>query len=346
MKKVRIAINGFGRVGRLFFRQAFSLPEIELVAVNDLGDIENLAYLLKYDTVYRVFNKPVKADKNKSALVVDGKDVKVFQEKEPAKLPWKNLDIDIAVEATGLFDSFVKAKVHLDAGARRVVITAPAKDADGIEGGKTILVGVNDAEFAGCAISSNGSCTTNATAAVVAIMAENPGVEKAMLSTVHANTNTQSVVDSPTRGGEDFRAGRAASQNIIPFYTGAAISVTRGVPALVGKFDGLAFRIPVPTVSIADITFLAKRKVTAEEINDIFRRAAQEARWQGILKVVDEQVVSSDIIGEPYGAIVDLNFTRVVDGDLVKVLSWYDNEWGYCSTLLQHVLKVGKLMTK
>src|SRR3989338_3139828 len=166
MKKVRIAINGFGRVGRLFFRQAFSLPEIEIVAVNDLGDIENLAYLLKYDTVYRVFNKPVKADKNESALVVDGKDVKVFQEKEPAKLPWKNLDIDIAVEATGLFDSFVKAKVHLDAGARRVVITAPAKDADGIEGGKTILVGVNDAEFVGCAISSNGSCTTNATAAV------------------------------------------------------------------------------------------------------------------------------------------------------------------------------------
>jgi glyceraldehyde 3-phosphate dehydrogenase len=215
-----------------------------------------------------------------------------------------------------------------------VVITAPAKDADGE--GKTILVGVNPDEAKGVLLTSNGSCTTNATSPVIAVLSENPGIAKAVLDTVHGYTATQGLVDGPTRGS-DFRRGRAAAQNIIPSTTGAAIAVTRAIKELEGKFDGIAMRVPVPAGSIADITFVAKRKTTVEEINSILKDAASSPRWKGILTVTEDQVVSSDIIGEPYGAIVDLKFTKVVDGDLVKVLSWYDNEWGYCSTLVKHI---------
>lgn len=338
----KIAINGFGRIGRLFFRQAFEMPDLEIVAINDLGDVENLAYLLKYDTVYGRYSKDVKADKEKNQIVVHGKTINVLQVKDPAQLPWKDLGVDIAVEATGVFESYETAKAHIIAGAKRAVITAPAKDPDGAEG-KTVLMGVNDGELQGAILTSNGSCTTNAASPVIRVMSENPGIVKAVLNTVHGYTATQNLVDGPTRGN-DFRRGRAAAQNIVPSTTGAATAVTRAMPDLEGKFDGMAIRVPVASGSLVDVTFIAKRKVTPEEINGIFRKAAAEPRWQGVLKVSEDQLVSSDIIGEPYGSIVDLSFTRVIDGDLVKVLAWYDNEYGYVATLVKHVERIAAVV--
>jgi len=337
---VKIAINGFGRIGRLFFRKGWEKENFEIVAINDLGNVDNLAYLLKYDTVYGRFKESAEARGDE--LLAGGRAVKVFQEKEPANLPWGRLGIDIVVEATGAFESFAKAKVHLDGGAKRVVITAPAKDDDD-GGGKTVLMGINEEDLKSCRISSNGSCTTNAVSPVLEIFKENPGVKKAMLSTTHGYTGTQNLVDGPTHG-KDFRRGRAAAQSIIPSSTGAAISVTRAVKELAGKFDGIAFRVPTITGSVADITFIAKRKTSAEEINEILEKAAKSPRWQGILKTTREQIVSADIIGESYGAIADLNFTRVVDGDLVKILSWYDNEMGYVATLIKHIEAIGRLL--
>ncbi|MCX6702609.1 MAG: type I glyceraldehyde-3-phosphate dehydrogenase [Candidatus Wolfebacteria bacterium] len=337
---MKIAINGFGRIGRLFLRQAISNPQFEVVAINDLGDLDNFAYLFKYDSVYRTFPGSVNPEKGeKNYLVVNGKRILFTQEKDPLKLPWKELGIDLVIESTGVFESFGKAKVHLDAGAKRVLLTAPAKDDEGVEGGRTILVGVNDSELVLTNLISNASCTTNAASPVIAVMAESIGIEKAILSTVHAYTNTQAIVDSPVKGS-DMRRGRAGSQNIILSSTGAAIAVTRAIKELEGKFDGIAIRVPVVSGSLADITFVAKRKTTVEEINNIFREAADAPRWRGILKVVEDQIVSSDIIGEPYGAIVDLKFTKVVDGDLVKILSWYDNEWGYAAMLVKHISKI------
>ncbi|RJP44852.1 type I glyceraldehyde-3-phosphate dehydrogenase, partial [Candidatus Parcubacteria bacterium] len=333
-KRARVAVNGFGRIGRLFFRQGFGNPDFEIVAINDLGDSENLAHLLKYDTVYGRYGKEI-SNKNGN-LVVGGKSVRFLQAKDPAQLPWKELKVDIVVEATGFFESYEKAKVHLGAGAKRVVITAPAKDPDGPLG-KTVLMGVNEGELKTTMLTSNGSCTTNASSPVIQIMSENPGIKKAVLNTVHGYTATQNLVDGPVRGGTDFRRGRAAAENITPSTTGAAIAVTRAIRELGGKFDGIAMRVPVPAGSIADITFVSKRKTSASEINEIFKKAAASPRWRGIMKIVEDQIVSSDVIGEPYGAIVDLNFTKVVDGDLVKVLSWYDNEAGYVSTLVGHV---------
>lgn len=335
----KIAINGFGRIGRIFFRQAFGVPDIEIVAINDLGDLENLAYLLKYDSVYRQYEKEVKVDGD--SLVVDGKKIQVLKEKDPTALPWGKLGVDIVVESTGIFEEFEKAKVHLAAGAKRVIITAPAKDDDG-PGGKTILMGVNEGESKGVMLTSNGSCTTNAASPVIQVLHETVGIAKASLSTTHAYTATQNLVDGPTKG-KDFRRGRGAAQNIVPSTTGSAISVARAIPELLHKFDGIALRVPVSAGSIADITFLAKRKTTVEEVNKILRDAAASPRWRGILAVSDEQLVSSDIIGMPYGAVVDAQFTKVIDGDLVKVLSWYDNEWGYVSTLIKHVLHVANL---
>ncbi|MFH0806502.1 MAG: type I glyceraldehyde-3-phosphate dehydrogenase [Candidatus Brennerbacteria bacterium] len=338
-----IAINGFGRIGRLFFREAFGAKGLDIVAVNDLGDAENLAYLLKYDTVYGRYPRQVKAQKakGKSYLNVDGKKIPFLQERDPAKLPWKKLGVDVAVEATGFFESYGAAQAHLKAGARRVVLTAPAKDPDGPLG-HTVLMGVNEGKFKTTLLTSNASCTTNAASPVIQVMMENPGIKKAILNTAHAYTATQNIVDGPTKGN-DFRRGRAGTQNIVPSTTGAAIAVTRAIPELKGKFDGLAMRIPIITGSVADITFVAKRKTSVEEVNRILKKAAASPRWKGILAVVEDQIVSSDIIGEPYGAIVDLAFTKVVDGDLVKILSWYDNEFGYVATLVRHVRAAANL---
>lgn len=342
MKKARIAINGFGRIGRLIYRHAFAAKDLEVVAINDLGDVENLAYLLKYDTVYGRFPHEISADKSKNELIVDGKHIKVLQVKDPKDLPWKDMKIDIAVEATGLFESFEACKAHIAAGAKRVVLSAPAKDAEGEE--RTVLMGINEDELKKVKISSNASCTTNSIAPVIEVLSENPGIEKAILGTVHAITSTQNLADGPVRGGKDFRRGRAAGYNIAPSTTGAAIAVTRVIPGLKDKFDGLAYRVPVPTGSMSDVTFLAKRKTSAEEINNILSKAAKSARWKGILNVTKDQVVSSDIIGEPYGATVDLSLTKVIDGNLVKIISWYDNESGYVAMLIRHLQKVAQIM--
>ena len=331
-RKPRVAINGFGRIGRLFFRQAHK--KFQIAAINDLGDPETLAYLLKYDTVYRLF------DYNLKQAVERGR-IKYLQEKNPAALPWAELKIDIVVEATGIFESFAEAQPHLRAGAKRVVITAPAKDAERGDA-KTILLGVNEQEFKHCTITSNGSCTTNAAHPVAAIMSETVGVKKASMNTIHGYTATQALVDGTAGRSKDLRRGRAAAVNIVPSNSGATNSVIRALPNLEGKFDGIAARVPLITGSLIDFTFVAERDTSVEEVNDIFRKAAQEKRWREIMTVVEEPIVSSDVIGQPYGAIIDLNLTKVIDGDLVKVFSWYDNEWGYVTTLVKHVEKVAQ----
>lgn len=346
-KKIKVAINGFGRIGRAFMRLAYAqYPNISIVAINDLGDINNLAYLLKYDTAQGMSGLEVVASDDGAHLVVNGNDVKIFQEKDPSLLPWGDLDIDVVIESTGFFTEYGKAKLHLDAGAKRVVISAPAKG-EPVEGivGSTVIMGVNHAELGTCQISSNGSCTTNAGSPVVAILNETVGIEKALLNTTHGYTSTQSLVDGPVRGG-DYRKGRAAAQNIIPSSTGAAIAVTEALPELAGKFDGIACRVPVVSGSIADITFLAKRNTSVEEINDILTKAAASDRWKGIFTVSTEPIVSCDIIGNTHGSIADLELTRVVDGNLVKVMAWYDNEMGYTNTLLRHVVETAKHIKK
>jgi glyceraldehyde 3-phosphate dehydrogenase len=341
-KQIQVAINGFGRIGRLFLRQAFDNENFKIKAINDLGDGENLAYLFKYDTVYGRYNKEVIFKDNK--LKIGDEDIVFIQEKDPTKLPWGKLDIDVVVESTGVFESYEKAKAHLEAGAKRVIITAPAKDPDGAEG-RTVLVGVNESDASSVVLTSNGSCTTNAASPVISVMAKNPGVEKAILNTIHGYTATQGLVDGPSRS-RDVRRGRAAAQNIVPSTTGAAIAVARAIKELEGKFDGIAMRVPVIAGSVADITFIAKRETSVEEVNDIFKKASGDSRWAGILKVIEDPIVSSDILGEPYGSIVDLGFTKVVGGNLVKVLAWYDNEYGYVATLIKHTESIAKFLQK
>ncbi len=337
MKPIRVAINGFGRIGRAFVRQAYDRPEIELVAVNDLGSLDNLAYLLKHDTVYGKAPFPVEVADGK--LMVNGRPVAFLQVKDPAELPWKDLQVDVVVESTGFFTDYEKANAHVTAGAKHVVISAPVKtEAEGL--GATVLMGLDDSKIKACPVTSNASCTTNSASPVIAIMDESIGIEKAILSTTHGYTASQSIVDGPSK--KDMKEGRAAAQNIVPTSTGAAIAVTKAYPSLTGKFDGISLRVPVPAGSIADITFLSKRPTTAEEVNDILRKAAQEARWAGIFSTTDEELVSSDIIDERFASIADLGMTRVVDGNLVKVLAWYDNEAGYTHTLVEHVVKAGQ----
>ena len=316
-------------------RAAHARKEFEVVAINDLAPADNLAYLLKYDTVYG--RAPFSVTAEGGALIVDGKKITLSAEREPTKLPWKEHNIDIVVESTGLFTDGEKAKVHIEAGAKQVVITAPGKG----EGVETILIGANDEKFATCGpITSNASCTTNAANPLVGILDEGLGIERAILNTTHAYTASQSLVD----GGKakDLREQRAAAQNMVPTSTGAAKATALVYPQLKGKFDGVSVRVPVPSGSLVDITFVSKRPTTAEEVNDILRKGAASDRWKRVFAVSDEALVSSDILGLPYGAIADLAMTRVVDGTLVKVLAWYDNEMGYVHTLVEHVLEVSK----
>lgn len=336
MNKIRVGINGFGRIGRAFVRQAWNRPEIEVVAVNDLGSLENLAYLLKYDTVYR--KAPFSVDVANGMLLVDGKSIRFHSEKDPALLPWKEDQVDVVIESTGFFTDYEKASAHITAGARHVVISAPVKEDSPL--GATVLMGLAEEGLSKCAITSNASCTTNSASPVIAILDEAIGIEKAVLSTTHAYTASQSIVDGPAK--KDMKEGRAAAQNIVPTSTGAAIAVTKAYPSLAGKFDGISLRVPVPAGSIADITFIAKRATSAEEVNDILRKASVSERWQGIFSTSDEELVSSDIIGEHFASIADLGMTRVVDGNLVKVLAWYDNEAGYTHTLVEHAIKAGR----
>lgn len=340
---IKVAINGFGRIGRTFFRMAHQHPDFEIVAINDLGDAENLAYLMQYDTAYG--RSGMQVDVVEDTIQVDGKSIKFTQIKDPTTLPWRDLDIDIVLEATGVFASYEKSKMHLEAGARRVVISAPVKDeaeAAGIEG-TTVLMGVNDESLHTCDISSNASCTTNATSPLIAILNKELGVEKALLNTVHAYTATQSVVDGPAR---DFRKGRAAAQNIIPTSTGAAVATTKVHTDLDGKFDGIAMRVPVPVGSIVDVTFVSAKETTVEEVNKILSEAAQSETWNKLFAVTDEPIVSSDIIGARFAAIADLSFTRVVGGDLVKVLAWYDNETSYTHTLVEHIASIAEFLSR
>jgi len=342
---VRVGINGFGRIGRAFFKLALTRPELEIVAINDLGDPENLAYLLRYDSAYGRYNQPVSVedDAGKKFLVIGDRRVMFLQEKDGTKLPWAALDVDVVVEATGVFDEYEKARFHLTAGAKRVVITAPAKDEDGPDA-KTVLIGSNDGALTSCTLSSNGSCTTTSAAPLLRVLSEKLGVKKAFLNTIHAYTATQSLIDSPVKG-HDLRRGRAAAANIVPSTTGSAIAVGRAIPEVAERFDGIAIRVPTLTGSLSAITFVAKHKTSVEEINTILQEAAAEPRWKGIFTVTHDQLVSADIVGDPHAAIADLSLTKVVDGDLCAVYSWYDNEFGYTNALVMHVLKAAETVS-
>lgn len=337
MKTIKVGINGFGRIGRAFLKIAWDRPEIEIVAVNDLSNVENLAYLLKYDTVYKKWEHEIKTEGQE--IIIDGKKIKVLTQKDPSQLPWKDLGVDVVVESTGLFTSYDKANIHILAGAKKVVITAPAKDGDGGISGETILLGVNEEKFGTCDITSNASCTTNAASPIIAILDETLGIEKAILNTVHGYTASQSLVDGISK--KDLREGRAAAQNIVPSSTGAAIAVTKAFPKLEGLFDGISIRVPVVVGSIVDVTIVSKKNTTVEEVNEILKSASVESRWKGIFSATEEELVSSDILGSQYGSIADLKMTRVVGGNLVKVMGWYDNEMGYTYTLVDHVIKTG-----
>jgi len=354
---MKIAINGLGRIGRAFLKLAIEKPEIEVVAINDLADLENLAYLLKYDSVYGRYHRQVSVEAgflviegNSDASVGIGSDatvgvkkIKFLQEKDPTKLPWKDLEVDIVVESTGVFETFEKAQAHLTAGAKRVVITAPSKDDDlSLKLGATILSGLNEESFSKVKITSNGSCTTNAVAPAMAILSESLGIKKAVLNTTHAYTASQKIVDGPD--AKDWKRGRAGAINLVPSTTGAAVTVGKVIPALKDVFDGISVRTPVAIVSLADITFVSNRPTTVEEVNKIMKEAAANPRWQGIFKVVDEQLVSTDLIGDLYPSIADLSCTKVIGGDLVKILVWYDNEMGYSNSLIDHVIKAGKFI--
>ena len=332
MKKTKVAINGFGRIGRAFFKLAAVREELEIVAVNDLGDKSNLEYLLMYDSVY---------GKTGERIVKQFRAVEFLQERDPEKLPWGDLGVDIVVEATGVFTSYGKAKVHLASGARRVVVSAPVKDNPEDAGvvGATVLMGVNDDALKVNDISSNASCTTNAGSPVIGILDEGIGIEKAMLNTVHGYTATQRTVDGPS--AKDPRRGRAAAVNIIPTSTGAAKATTQAHTQLEDKFDGIALRVPVPSGSIADITFISKRDTSVEEVNEVLSNAAGNVRWSKVFSVTNEPLVSTDIIGDTHASIADLGMTRVVGGNLVKVLAWYDNEVGYAQALVEHVITSG-----
>lgn len=334
----RIAINGFGRIGRSLFRSAWmSHPDFEVVAINDLADAPTLAYLLKHDTNYGTWSVPVKA--SGSALVIDGKKVPIIAEKDPAMLPWKKLKVDVVVESTGLFTTEEKASAHIQAGAKRVVLSAPAKDGDV----PTYVIGVNeqDLEADQHLVISNASCTTNCVAPVTAVIEEAFGIQKAIMTTVHGYTASQALVDSPKK---DWREGRAAAENVIPTTTGAASAVIKTLPMLANKFDGLSIRVPLPTVSLADMVFLLKKRTTKDKVIEALEKASKSTWRRGIIGVSHEPLVSSDYAGDPRSAIVDAELTYVVDKDLVKVVAWYDNEWGYANRLAELVLLAAKTL--
>ncbi len=329
-----IAINGFGRIGRNVLKAGWGKSGFKVVAINDLTDTKTLAHLLRHDTVYRAFDRKVSHDEQH--LIVDGKKIRVFAEKDPSVLPWEKLKIDIVLECTGRFTTLEGASQHLTAGAKRVIISAPAKG----EGVPTHVIGVNGTGAGKKAtVINNASCTTNCIAPVAAILEQTFGIKKAMMTTVHSYTASQMLQDGPAK---DLREARAAAENIVPTTTGAAIATGQVLPKLQGIFDGLSVRVPTPVVSLSDFTLLLKRRTTVEEINAAFTAATKHPLWKGIVEVTDEPLVSSDFIGNAASAIIDLGLTRVVDGDLVKVVAWYDNEWGYSHRLAELALEVGK----
>jgi glyceraldehyde 3-phosphate dehydrogenase len=334
-KKIHVAINGFGRIGRGAFKVLLKNEKVEVVAINDLTDTKTLAQLLQYDSVYGKYEKKIEA--HTASLRIDGKDYPVFAIKEPQELPWKKLAVDVVLECTGRFTDKESAILHLSAGARKVIISAPSKSDDI----KTIVWGVNENKITKAdKIISLASCTTNCLAPVTEVMNKNFGVKKAIMSTVHAYTADQNIVDGPHK---DLRRARAAAVNIVPTTTGAAIAVTKTIPQLAGKFDGLSLRVPVICGSLCDATYILNKPVTEFKVNEVLRKASGSARLKGILAVTNEPLVSSDIIGNPASAIVDLPLTKVIGGDLVKVIAWYDNEWGYSNRLAEMAEYFGKL---
>ena len=336
MATTRVAINGFGRIGRNAFKIAFERSDVEIVAINDLTDTKTLAHLLKHDTAYGAYAHDVGHDDK--GIIVDGKHVAVLAEKDPAALPWKDHDIDVVIESTGFFVDPAKAHAHIDAGAKKVVISAPAKG----EGADTIVLGVNEDQIAtSTPVISNASCTTNCITPVMAVLESKFGIEKAMMTTVHSYTASQRLQDAPAK---DLREARAAAENIVPTTTGASIAAAKALPALENRFGGLSIRVPTPVVSMSDFVVVLKRNVTIEEVNTAFKEAAAKPFYQGILDVTEEELVSSDFKGNSHSCIVDLPLTNVVGGNLLKVVAWYDNEWGYSNRLVELVADAGRVV--
>lgn len=332
---IKIAINGFGRIGRNAFKIAFERRDIEIVAINDLTDAKTLAHLLKYDSSYGTYSRQVRTDDD--YLVVDRKKLKIFSEKDPAKLPWQELGVDVVIESTGAFNDPAKAKAHLKAGAGRVVLSAPAKG----PGAKTVVLGVNEEVITDDdKIISNASCTTNCIAPIMKVLEDQFGIEKAMMTTVHSYTPSQRLLDAPAK---DLRETRAAAESIIPTTTGASKAAALTIPTLKDKFNGLSIRVPTPVVSLADITAVTKCPVTVEELNKAFKSAAKEPYYEGILDVSNEPLVSIDYRGNSHSCVVDLPLTDVVDGNLIKIIAWYDNEWGYSNRLVELTADFGKI---
>lgn len=338
MSKIRIGINGFGRIGRNAFKIANQRDDVEIVAINDLATPEIMAHLLQYDSVYGEFERNIKFDNE--SIIVDGQQIKFLSIHEAENLPWRELGVDLVLECTGKYNDAEKAKAHLIAGAKKVVLSAPAKG----KGVKTIVLGVNDDEIneAGDIVSC-ASCTTNALAPVMNIMNENFKVKKAIMNTVHSYTSDQELLDA---SHADLRRARAAGINIVPTSTGASTTTSEIIPSLIGKFGGTSYRVPTPTVSVCDIVIVLDEVTTVEKINEVFVRASKEPYYQGILLATNRPLVSSDYIGSSYSSIVDLPLTQVVDGDLVKVVAWYDNEWGYANRLVELAVDVGKGMAR
>ncbi len=325
----RIAINGMGRIGRAALKVILNTPNLDLVAVNDIVSVENIAYLIKYDSVYGIYEKKVTHDANN--IFVDGKKIQYNSVRNPEELPWKENNIDVVIESTGFFTASEDAKKHITAGAKTVIISAPTKSGDI----PTVVHGVNS-EDGKTAVFSCASCTTNNISPVVEILGRRIGIKKAIMTTIHAYTASQSIVDGPSK--KNLRMGRAGAANIVPTTTGAAIATTKALPEYAGKFDGVALRVPIPVGSVSDLTFITQRNVTVEEVNAIFKEEAESARYKNILATTNEPLVSSDIVKSTYASTVDLGMTRVVDGDLLKVMTWYDNEWGFTNQMIRQIL--------
>ena len=328
---MRIAINGMGRIGRASLKVILDTPELELVAVNDIVSIENIAYLIKYDSVYGIYEKDVSHDAEN--LIINGQKIRYNSLRNPEELPWKENNIDVVIESTGFFTTQEEAEKHINAGAKTVVISAPTKS----ENTPTVVHGVNSKDGK-TNIFSCASCTTNNISPVVEVLGRRIGIKKAILTTVHAYTASQSTVDGPSK--KNFRMGRAGAANIVPTTTGAAIATTKALPEYAGKFDGVAIRVPIPVGSLSDITFVMERSVTVEEVNSILKEESQTARYKNVMDTTTEPIVSSDIVKSPFASTVDLGMTRVVDGDLLKVMTWYDNEWGFTNQMIRQILEI------
>lgn len=337
--KTKIAINGFGRIGRNAFKVAFERSDLDILAINDLADTKTLSHLLKHDSTYGTYDKQVSFDEEN--IIVDGKKIKVYSETDPSHLPWATLGIDVVIESTGLFVDPAKASAHINpAGAKKVVISAPAKG----EGASTIVIGVNENQLSDSKdIISNASCTTNCITPVMDVISQNFGIEKAMMTTIHSYTASQRIQDAPAK---DLREARSAAENIVPTSTGASIAAGLALPSLSGIFGGMSVRVPTPVVSLSDFVVITKRNVSIEEVNEVFKKAAKEPYYQGILDVTEEELVSSDFIGNSHSCIVDLPLTNVISGNMLKVVAWYDNEWGYSNRLIELVADVGNNLLK